>query len=207
MRIYFNYKGAGVYAIINNETGKRYIGSSKNVNKRLHEHLYYLKKGKHYNKELLNDYKKGNKFDVELIMKIPCDLTEELVKNEMECIRIAKNNNIPLYNKAELKDTPYESISHIVRYMANEYCKEKLGMTLSHMLNRCEAGYTMLYQIMRNPDKEKEIRKKYESAIDFQNKDKFYRRSFNISYCEYMNLPEEKQKKLMEFMIRRNRYA
>lgn len=42
----------GLYKIQNSITGKFYVGSSKNIVKRLRDHKWMLKNGKHYNKHL-----------------------------------------------------------------------------------------------------------------------------------------------------------
>jgi len=51
-------KSSGVYQIRNKENGKRYIGSSGNVSKRLYEHKRTLQKGKHHNCHLQRAFDK-----------------------------------------------------------------------------------------------------------------------------------------------------
>lgn len=46
----------GVYKIENFVNGKVYVGSSKHINKRLYKHFLDLKKGKHYNQRLQQDF-------------------------------------------------------------------------------------------------------------------------------------------------------
>jgi len=48
----------GIYAIINKTNGKRYIGSSIDVEKRFKNHLVTLRKGKHHNIKLQRAYNK-----------------------------------------------------------------------------------------------------------------------------------------------------
>lgn len=43
---------SGIYCITNTKNKKRYIGSSSNINKRLHEHRTLLRKGKHHSRHL-----------------------------------------------------------------------------------------------------------------------------------------------------------
>lgn len=52
------YSYSGVYCIINTKNGKRYIGSSKNIARRLWEHRAYLRKNYHENKHLQNAWNK-----------------------------------------------------------------------------------------------------------------------------------------------------
>lgn len=52
-------KVSGIYTIINNVTGKLYIGESLDIYRRWHnEHIPQLRKNCHYNKELQNDFNK-----------------------------------------------------------------------------------------------------------------------------------------------------
>lgn len=43
---------SGIYLITNILNGKRYIGSSKNIYNRLHEHIHNLKRNKSHNAHL-----------------------------------------------------------------------------------------------------------------------------------------------------------
>lgn len=51
---------SGIYCIENTVTGKKYIGSSKNIFKRLKDHMYKLKKNVHPNKHLQSSFNKYN---------------------------------------------------------------------------------------------------------------------------------------------------
>ena len=52
-------KVSGIYTITNNVTGKLYIGESLDIYRRWHdEHIPQLRKNRHYNKELQNDFNK-----------------------------------------------------------------------------------------------------------------------------------------------------
>lgn len=64
-----DYNGIGVYALIDDVDGKRYIGSSKNIRKRIRQHDYALRKGM-ASKKLSDAYSKGHTFTFELIEKI-----------------------------------------------------------------------------------------------------------------------------------------
>jgi group I intron endonuclease len=55
-RISVPVKTSGVYAIINNFNGKKYIGSSYNCRGRLSSHLSFLRYSKHSNKHLQNAF-------------------------------------------------------------------------------------------------------------------------------------------------------
>ena len=65
-----DYDGIGVYSITDTETGKTYIGSSKNVKKRIIQHAQGLKKGRG-NKALCKAYEQGHMLKCEILEKIP----------------------------------------------------------------------------------------------------------------------------------------
>lgn len=56
LRIAIPVHTSGVYAIVNNFNGKRYIGSSDDCRGRLGTHLSLLRYGKHHNKHLQNAF-------------------------------------------------------------------------------------------------------------------------------------------------------
>lgn len=49
-------KNGGVYLIENTANGRVYVGSSKDVDRRLEHHTYQLSRGKHHNSRLQKDY-------------------------------------------------------------------------------------------------------------------------------------------------------
>lgn len=57
-----NCNFSGVYIIVNLKNYKCYIGSSRNMKRRLNEHEIALRHGKHKIKELQEDYNSGCKF-------------------------------------------------------------------------------------------------------------------------------------------------
>ena len=80
-------KKSGIYAIRCNT--KYYIGATRNINKRIKEHIRKLEQGCHQNKLLQKDYDNGNKFEY-LDLK-HCSV-DELNKNELYYIN--KYNSI-----------------------------------------------------------------------------------------------------------------
>lgn len=57
-----NCNFSGVYAILNTENNKIYIGSSRNIRKRLKSHKTSLENGKSNIVEMQKDFENGNKF-------------------------------------------------------------------------------------------------------------------------------------------------
>lgn len=84
---------SGVYIIVNLKNYKCYIGSSRNIKRRLHEHEIALRHEKHKIRELQKDYNDGCKFiayplsEVQLIER-RCDKDRNLRYYENEAIKL-----------------------------------------------------------------------------------------------------------------------
>ena len=68
-RITKNCDFSGVYAIVNLDNHKVYIGSSRNIKNRLKNHKTKLTNNKSNNKAMQNDFNNGNKFIAYVITK------------------------------------------------------------------------------------------------------------------------------------------
>lgn len=92
-------KVGGVYALINTDKNKIYIGESNNIRSRAKAHINLLKAGKHINKGLQQDYNNGENFDFVVLQVIPGAFNSEkrlcIEDYYIECCRIQK---IELYN-------------------------------------------------------------------------------------------------------------
>ena len=72
-------KKQGIYLIQNLENGKKYYGSSLNLDKRLYEHKRNLRLGQHDNKHLQSSWNKytEDNFKFEIVEEIPIIEDEE----------------------------------------------------------------------------------------------------------------------------------
>lgn len=70
-----DYDGIGIYAIVDNVSGLKYVGSSRNVKKRLQQHMIAIKAGKG-NKGLYLAYNQGHTFHCEIIEKLDYGINE-----------------------------------------------------------------------------------------------------------------------------------
>lgn len=107
-----------IYKIVNHKNNKIYIGQTKNFNKRIYRHKYDLKKYKHCNKDLQNDYSIYglNNFNFEIIEQI-----EDHIANDREDYWIELYGGINcenLYNRVNNK-TQSEASKDIHREIAH----------------------------------------------------------------------------------------
>lgn len=77
----------GIYSINNIQNGKRYIGQSKNIKKRIQKHFQELRAGKHKNSKLQHafTYYGANSFICEVLVECTVD---ELDSQEIRCITL-----------------------------------------------------------------------------------------------------------------------
>lgn len=106
MLFYYNNELlSGIYEIINQLNGKRYIGSTKEFKLRWKDHVYCLKRNRHHNKHLQYSFNKSSEeviYDDFLefrVLEILENSTkkERLIKEEF-WINFALENGIELYN-------------------------------------------------------------------------------------------------------------
>ena len=135
---------SGVYIILNLKNYKCYIGSSRNIKRRLHEHEAALRCRKHKTKELQKDYDAGCKFiayplsEVQLV-KRRYGKDRNLRYYENEAIKMFEatdpgkgyNANIPYENKSEefsniyWKKVAFESFVNMRERRACNKCSTK----------------------------------------------------------------------------------
>lgn len=68
---------SGIYALVNRENGKRYVGRSVDLEKRRKTHLWALKNGRHANNHLQRAWNQGQRFDFVILEKCPVDQCNE----------------------------------------------------------------------------------------------------------------------------------
>lgn len=102
----------GVYIILNIKNYKCYIGSSRNIKRRLHEHESALKKGKHKINELQEDYNNGCKF-------IAYPLSEVQLLNK----KYKTDKNLRYYENEAIK--LFESANPEKGYNTNVLCENQ----------------------------------------------------------------------------------
>lgn len=74
----------GIYKIVNDDNGKIYVGSSKDINKRWEQHLRELNTGKHHSAKLQHAWNKsGNKLNLSFHVLEECSQDELFVREQV----------------------------------------------------------------------------------------------------------------------------
>ena len=92
----------GIYAITNLETGRRYIGSAVNVQKRYSEHRRHLRRGSHHNPPLQRAWVKYGEANFRLTVVEKVERKENLCEVEQSYLDRERG----LYNVAPFADRP-----------------------------------------------------------------------------------------------------
>lgn len=97
----------GIYKIENKSNGKRYIGSTNNIQKRWREHRSLLKRGGHFNDHLQKSWDKygSGSFSFDIIFVV--DSEEDLFLYEQWYLDVLK----PEYNMAKAADNPMRGVA------------------------------------------------------------------------------------------------
>ncbi len=128
---------SGIYYIKNLNSKKLYIGQSVQLGERAKTHIAQLEAGIHTNRELQEDYKKGDRFRIGIVQKAPRKLLEGL-----EIYYILKwNTNVVGYNvKIGITDNFDDALRMMITpKQAEEIEEEKLK-------NELEILYKDLYK-------------------------------------------------------------
>lgn len=168
-----DYELPGIYEIRNTRSGAVYIGSSVNIRKRIAEHEASLKRGDHGITELSDDFAAGDPFSVSVVKKVHVRFIKELQEQEAEEIERRKENGERLYNCQPIGNR-YTSVRVLINEMADRYCRERFGKPLYMVAMKCSAEIDMLYEILRHPEREQEIREEYADVISYQSHRRYY---------------------------------
>lgn len=99
-----------VYALQHNVTKKIYIGSSANLEARYSNHMSNLRKDKHINKDMQNDFNKyGEDYSLYILDTIQ---DERENRKEYEWMLKYKSNDPKYGYNTKDKNTTYKSIPH-----------------------------------------------------------------------------------------------
>lgn len=97
----------GIYGIRNKVDAKMYVGSSRNIEKRLQTHYNNLKKGTHWNKHLQNSWNKYGEDNFETVIIEELDNPDLLIERENHHMDINKSLDRNYgYNLIKASETP-----------------------------------------------------------------------------------------------------
>lgn len=165
-----NYYPSGVYAIHNITKDIFYIGSSENIEKRFYQHIQQLKTGKHYNKNMQNDFAAGDVFVFGCIKDTYPD-HRQLLYEESYYINQWKKKNIKLYNNAIMNGSYYMNRINLKDVIVNKYLMQRYGKTYDQMFPCYDpVKIAMYYDIFNTePEKENEIKESYQELHNYFN--------------------------------------
>ncbi|MDY5882884.1 MAG: GIY-YIG nuclease family protein [Roseburia sp.] len=96
---YLENRNGGIYAIINKDNGRVYIGETGDLRGRTKAHVNMLKSGKHYCKDLQNDYNNKSKIEIIELAEIPGQFkNDERRRAEDYYIACLQQKGVRLYN-------------------------------------------------------------------------------------------------------------
>ena len=163
---------SGIYCLTNKTKNIYYIGKCKNFKTRLNTHLCELRKGNHCNKKMQQDFSNGDKFTYKILVKCP-PVNDLLYYEERRLINEYINKGNQLYNAPHTIYPPkFATREMAINRFLDAYCIEHFDMTFSQLanLNRSDAKYSMMVEIVENPEKAKEIIDNYHDVTIYLNK-------------------------------------
>jgi group I intron endonuclease len=103
--VYPENRNGGIYAIINKDNGRIYIGETENLRKRAKAHVNLLKAGNHYCKDLQEDYDNNFKIEIIELLEIPgqCKIEERFCAEDYY-IACLQQKGVNLYNSTRDKN-------------------------------------------------------------------------------------------------------
>jgi group I intron endonuclease len=114
---------SGIYIIRNIVNGKIYIGSAVNLEKRLYEHFWALRKNKHINKHLQSSWNKHTESSFTSEIYLTCKI-KDLIFNE----QLVLDSSIVRYGRENIYNVCPNAGSTLGRFHS-EATKIKIGLT------------------------------------------------------------------------------
>lgn len=158
-RIRTKYDGFGVYAIVNIEKMKCYIGSSRNVFKRAKNHKSCLKHQKHHIKELQEDYNNHCELDFIVLIKSNHKNDRILLLQEYTAMFSVLKEGFDLYNTVGIRgNDKNEIIDCLARDISNRYSCLYCNNLNYELRNKYPnlTGYKISHSILENKRRQQE---------------------------------------------------
>jgi group I intron endonuclease len=133
-------KKPGIYALINLENGKCYIGKTMNLNQRITQHLGKLKTGQHENKAMQEDYNQDSIFKVVVLEEFKSNISSRELDN-------AETLYIGLY-QAYKEEHGYNK--NVLRLDRNSVIKVVASQEINKLLNALESEMKKVKESIRN---------------------------------------------------------
>ena len=130
-------QSGGIYMLYNLNSHRVYIGKTHNFNHRSTTHKLNLKKNAHTNKDLQQDFNKGDNFAFVILEDMGADFTDEQIRIKEKLYMYAfLDNYIKLYNK-ESREQLYQGLfGDVVRPQVQQIkraLRQSFGSNLSSL--------------------------------------------------------------------------
>lgn len=121
---------SGVYQIVNLINGKRYVGSSKNINQRIAQHKRALRKNRHVNNYLQNSYNKYGENLFEYSVLLYCDPQNTLAYEQVYLDAGYGDYNIAISAASPMAGM-FGKLNHFYGKKHSEETREKMSRAMS----------------------------------------------------------------------------
>lgn len=121
----------GIYALVNIEKGKCYIGKTKNIGRRITQHIDTLERYAHKNIEMQTDYTAGDRFKLTILNEYPADV-ENIYLDYEEAKYIA------LY-ESHKKEHGYNTVGILNSFSPAEIARMKQAEDMNRIIENVEA--------------------------------------------------------------------
>lgn len=165
---------SGVYALVNETKDKYYIGSSINVETRIKTHFSQLRHGKHVCKAMQKDFSDGDTFSSQILETHENPTQSFLFNREGQWINKYKDDK-SIYNKLLMDGEYFVTRDMLAKLMLDTFCQSFFHKSYDHLTASAKpAEIEMLYMIIKEPEREQEIREEYREMISAQNRLFYY---------------------------------
>lgn len=121
----------GIYALLNIEKGKCYIGKTKNIGRRITQHIDALERYAHKNIEMQTDYAAGDKFKLTILNEYPTDVESTYLDYE-------EAKYIALY-ESHKKEHGYNTEGILNSFSPAQIARMKQAEEMSKIIENIEA--------------------------------------------------------------------
>lgn len=144
-----DYTGAGVYAIMNLNNKKVYVGSSQNIRERALSHRHNIAKKIHSNPGIRDDSGKGHTFAFTILEKAMPG--SDLLTAECLYMLVFVYRGYTLYNCDNLKDVEHRILNRYIfdkDRALDKLFMSQFGTSIGFLRTRCTANLERTFELV-----------------------------------------------------------